>query len=55
MPKKKNLESQEKQSERFNKAVADLIAAGELNPTDAEAAMERVLAGEKAKLDRKED
>lgn len=43
MPKKKNQESQEEQSERFKKTVADLAAAGELNPTDADEAFERLL------------
>ena len=36
MPKKKNPESQEEQSERFRKAVTDLVDAGELNPEDAD-------------------
>lgn len=40
MPKKKNQESQEEQSERFKKTVADLVAAGELNPTEADEALE---------------
>lgn len=44
MPKKKNQESQEKQSERFRKAVVDLEAAGELNPTDADEKFERLMA-----------
>ena len=42
MPKKKNQESQEDQSERFNKAVADLVAAGELNLTEADEKLERL-------------
>ena len=36
MPKKKNQETQAEQSERFKKAVRDLIDAGELNPTEAD-------------------
>ena len=43
MPKKKNTESQAKQSERFRAEVARLIEAGELNPTDAEERFERLL------------
>lgn len=40
MPKKKNPETQKEQSERFNRTVADLVAAGELNPIDADKAFE---------------
>lgn len=41
MPKKKAPpESQKEQSERFLKAVSDAVAAGELNPTEADAAFE---------------
>lgn len=43
MPKKKNPESQEQQSERFRKAVTDLVDAGDLNPTEADAAMDRMV------------
>jgi polyhydroxyalkanoate synthesis regulator phasin len=43
MPKKKIQESQAEQSKRFRKTVRDLVAAGELNATDAESAMERVI------------
>lgn len=43
MPKKKNPETQEQQSERFRKVVRDLVADGELNPTEADAAFERIL------------
>ena len=39
MPKKKTQETQAEQSERFKKTVADLVAAGELNPIDAENAL----------------
>ena len=45
MPTKKNPESQKEQSERFKKTVADLVAAGELNPTEADIAFERLLRG----------
>ena len=44
MPKKKNQESQAEQSERFRKTVCDMVAAGELNPTDADDAFQRTLA-----------
>lgn len=36
MPKQKKQESQAEQSERFRKAVQDMIDAGELSPTEAE-------------------
>ena len=39
---KKSPESQAEQSERFRKAVADLVAAGELNPTEADTAFEKL-------------
>jgi polyhydroxyalkanoate synthesis regulator phasin len=48
MPKKKNQESQEEQSERFKKAVRDMIDAGELNPTEADAVFERLIKNVKA-------
>ena len=43
MAKKQNKESQAEQSERFRKAVQDMIDAGELNPIEADEAMERVM------------
>ena len=43
MPSKKNPESQKEQSERFKKTVADLVAAGELNPTEADEAFKRLI------------
>lgn len=43
MPKKKKQESQEEQSERFRQTVRDLVAAGELNPTEADEAFERLM------------
>jgi polyhydroxyalkanoate synthesis regulator phasin len=36
MPKKKVQESQSEQSKRFRKAVRELVAAGELNTTEAD-------------------
>lgn len=35
MPKKKKQETQKEQSERFEKAVQELVDAGELNRTEA--------------------
>ena len=43
MPKKKKQESQETQSRRFKRDAQKLIDAGELNPTDAAAALEKLL------------
>lgn len=36
MPKKQSTESPKEQSERFRKAVQDMVDAGELSPTEAE-------------------
>ena len=43
MPKKKNAESQAEQSERFRAEVARLIEAGELNATEADKALDRMV------------
>ncbi len=43
MPKKAKHESQTEQSERFRKEAQKLIDAGELNPTDAERALDRLV------------
>ena len=43
MPKKKLVETQTEQSERFRKTVRDLVAAGELNPTEADKAFDNIL------------
>ncbi len=51
MPKKKVQETQAEQSERFKNAVREMIDAGELNPTEADEAFERLLS--KAKSTRK--
>ena len=45
MPKKKVHQTQAVQSERFRKTVRDLMAAGELNPTEADKAFERAMRG----------
>ena len=43
MPKKKQNETQAEQSERFRAEVERMIAAGELNPTEADEAMEELV------------
>ena len=43
MPKKKHIETQAEQSARFRAEVERLIAAGELSPTDADAALDRLV------------
>jgi len=44
MPKKKDPpESQEEQSERFKKAVSDAVAAGELNPAEADEVLDALV------------
>lgn len=49
MPKKTKQETQAEQSERFRAEAVRLIAAGELNPTDAEKVLDD-LVGRSAKL-----
>ena len=44
MPKKKTAESQKEQSARFRAEVERLIAAGELSPTEADEALERLVS-----------
>jgi hypothetical protein len=44
MPKKKNQESPAEQSERFRRDAQKLIDAGELDPTDAKAALEKMVS-----------
>lgn len=43
MPKKKKQDDPKEQSERFEKAVQELMDAGELNPTEAEDALQKLL------------
>jgi hypothetical protein len=43
MPKKKNEETAKQQAERFAAEVARMQAAGELNPTEADAALDRLM------------
>ena len=47
MPKKKPGMSPEEQSQAFRDAVKRMIDAGELSPTEAEAAMEKAMRGVK--------
>jgi hypothetical protein len=42
MPKRKNVLTPEEQSERFKREVQRLIDAGELNPTEADLAFEKL-------------
>ena len=49
MPKKKKQESQEEQSERFRQTVRDLVAAGELNPTEADEVLDGIVRNSAAK------
>ncbi len=48
MPKKPQKENDSEQSERFRKDAQKLIDAGELNPIDADKAMERLVRQTKA-------
>jgi hypothetical protein len=43
MPKKKSKETQEEQSARFRAEVERMIAAGELNPTEADEMLDRLI------------
>jgi len=43
MPKKKRQETPEEQSARFRAEVERMIAAGELNPTDADDALDALV------------
>ena len=43
MPKKKSPETPEEQSARFVRETEALIAAGELSPTEAEVALDRIV------------
>ncbi|HEY0043986.1 MAG TPA: hypothetical protein VGB62_05490 [Allosphingosinicella sp.] len=48
MPKKKPGMTPEEQSDRFKREAERLISAGELSPTDADAALDRVVKGAKS-------
>ena len=43
MPKKKQTETQAEQSERFRRAVQELVDAGELSPTEADERFEDMM------------
>jgi hypothetical protein len=43
MPKKKDPESPADQAKRFRAKVQELIDAGELSPTDADAALDKLV------------
>lgn len=45
MPRKKHNETPEEQSARFRAEAEKLIEAGELNPTEGEAALDRLVSG----------
>ena len=45
MPPKKHPETPKEQSARFKREAQKLIKSGELDPAEAEAAMERAMAG----------
>ncbi|MFC4193352.1 hypothetical protein ACFQFS_01050 [Novosphingobium lubricantis] len=47
MPKKKQTENQEDQSARFRAEVERMIAAGDLNPTEAEKALRALVISQK--------
>lgn len=48
MPKKQKQESQTEQSARFKAEVERLVAAGELSPTDADAALDKLVKGSRS-------
>jgi polyhydroxyalkanoate synthesis regulator phasin len=47
MPKQKRQDKPGEQRKRFEKAVQDLIDAGELSPTEAEEALDRMVRSSK--------
>ena len=47
MPKKKRKETQAEQSARFQAEVEKMIADGELNPTEADEALDRLVTQSK--------
>jgi polyhydroxyalkanoate synthesis regulator phasin len=49
MPKKKATETQAEQSERFRAEVEPLVAAGELNATEAEFALDTLVKTDSSK------
>ena len=51
MPKKKSKETSEEQAARFREEVKRLVAAGELNPTEADAALDHLVRKSKSPAD----
>lgn len=49
MPKKQKQEMQAEQSKRFKREAQKLIDAGELNPTEAGASVDRLVRSAKAR------
>lgn len=49
MPKKKLKETQAEQSKRFKEEAEKLIADGELNPTEAEGALDKLVSSTSSK------
>ncbi len=47
MPKKKEKLTQERQSEMFRKTAQELIDAGELNPTEADEVIDKVISNQR--------
>jgi hypothetical protein len=47
MPKKQNPETPEEQAKRFRREAKKLIDAGELNPTEADEAMNKLVRRQK--------
>jgi polyhydroxyalkanoate synthesis regulator phasin len=50
MPKKAKAETQAEQSARFCAEVERLVAAGELNPTEADRALDHMVRGQNQKV-----
>lgn len=48
MPKKQRRESQKEQSARFEAEAQKMINAGELSPTEAEEALDKMVGSQKA-------
>ena len=55
MTKKPRKESQQEQSARFEKTVQDMIDAGELSPTEADEALEKLVLGLSTQRDTDDD
>ncbi len=53
MPKQKHKETQEEQSARFKAEAQKLIDAGELSPTEAENALDKMVRSAQSEADRR--